>query len=224
MAKILVVEDNENVSRGIRDWLARERYCVEIASTGKDGLQLLQHYQYDLVILDWELPGMCGLDVCSEFRGHGGVTPILMLTCRKSLREKRTGLDSGCDDYLTKPFEPEELSARVRALLRRPATVNSGPLRAGSIIVDPVSRTVTRNGEQLHCSPKEYALLEFLIKHPNRVFSQNELFRQAWESASDASSPEMVRTFIRKLRSKLDLEGEESLIHNVHGQGYKLVL
>lgn len=223
MAKILVVEDDLNISQGIRDWLVMDQHIVEEAVSGKDALQLLEFYKYDVIILDRGLPEMDGIEVCRRFREMGGLTPILMLTARKATSEKREGLDSGADDYLTKPFEPEELSARVRALLRRPVTIHVGPMKAGNISLDPVSRVASRDCQNLNLSPKEFFLLEFLMKHPNRVFSGDELFSHLWDSQTE-TSPDMVRTIIKKLRRKIDEEGCSSIIQTVHGQGYKLVL
>lgn len=222
MAKILVVEDDENVSDGIKDWLMLEHYVVEQAADGADALQLLAHYKYDLIILDWDLPTVSGIDVCRSFRAQGGLVPILMLTGKNALKEKREGLDSGCDDYLTKPFELEELSARIRALLRRPAPIHAGLIQVGPLALDPSSRTVMKEGAPLHLAPKEFALLEFLMKYPDTVFSQDELFDRIWKSTSD-TSPDMVRTVLKNLRKKIDEQGRESLIRNIHGQGYKLV-
>jgi DNA-binding response OmpR family regulator len=222
MSKILVVEDDACISDGVRDWLVLEKYLVEQTANGGDALQLLLNYKYDLIILDLELPESSGLEVCRVYRSRGGTTPILMLTGKNTVRDKREGLDSGADDYLTKPFDLEELSARIRALLRRPAPIRTGPIQVGAVTLDPSKRIVTHNGEVLQLSPKEFSLLELLMKYPNTVFSQNDLFQQIWQSTSD-TSPDMVRTVIKQLRRKLDATGESCLIQNVHGQGYKLV-
>ena len=221
MAKILVVEDDLSVSSGIKKWLQLEEHVVEEVANGHDAAQLLKYYKYDLVILDWNLPDKSGIEICREFRREGGSSPVLILTGKGQVAEKREGLDSGADDYLTKPFDPEELSARVRALLRRPFMLHGGAIRIGDLEIDFAGRIVVKAGERLELSPKEFAILELLAKHPNQVFSGQEIFDRVWESQSD-TSPEIVRTFIKKLRRKLGDDGNNSVIGNVHGQGYKL--
>ncbi len=221
MAKILVAEDETNVAQAIADLLRQENHTVEIVSDGDAGLELLRFYKYELLILDWGLPGKEGIEICRQFRAAGGNTPILMLTARNATREKRLGLDAGADDYLTKPFEAEELAARVRALLRRPAATHSNLLRIKDIVVDTTSLTVTRADEVVALSPKELSLLTFLLRHPNQVFTPEALLDRVWESSSD-TAPDMIRTYVKKLRAKLDRPGEPSIIQNLHGQGYRL--
>lgn len=223
MAKILVVEDDKPLSQLIVDWLTGEKYTPEAVFEGTEGLERLKFYKYDVIILDWELPGLSGPEICQQFRTHGGQTPILMLTGKKEIQDKATGLDAGADDYLTKPFHMVELSARIRALLRRSSVdVTRTVLTAGHITLDPISRKVTSNGKDITLQPKEYSLLEFLLRHPNQPFSAEAILDRVWSSESDAS-PDTVRLQIMRLRHKIDLEGKESMVRTMHRVGYMLV-
>ncbi len=221
MAKILLVEDEPDLSELIREWLKADKHVVEVVSSGEDAIDRLKFYKYDVVILDWILTGKSGLQVCQEYRATGGTTPILFLTAKKMIDEKEAGLDAGSDDYLTKPFEMKELSARLRALLRRPQVFSGSNLKVGGLDLDTSTRKVFYHGEELSLLPKEFALLEFLMKHQNKVFSSEALIERVWNSESDAS-PEVIRTYIKRLRKRLDIEGKPSLLQTVHGVGYKL--
>lgn len=222
MGKILVVEDEQDLAFQVRDWLSREHHLIEVVHNGRDALDRLRVYKYDAIILDWMLPGMAGVDVCKEFRSkQKGKTPILMLTARSGIDDKEEGLDSGADDYLPKPFQLRELSARVRALLRRASGATSNALSVRNIVVDPSARKVTRDGLEVRLEPKEFALLEFLVRNPNTVFSTEALITRVWESES-LVSPDAIRTYVKGLRKKLDTEGQPSLIGTVHGVGYRL--
>ena len=223
MAKILIVEDDEQLSELIVDWLTGEKHTPEAVYEGTEGLQRLKFYKYDVIILDWELPGLSGPEICNQFRQSGGQTPILMLTGKKEVTDKATGLDAGADDYLTKPFHMIELSARLRALLRRASVdVSRTILSAGHISLDPVSRKVTAHGNEIALQPKEYSLLEFLLRHPNQPFSAEAILDRVWSSESDAS-PDTVRLQIMRLRHKIDAEGKESMVRTIHRVGYMLV-
>lgn len=205
----------------IRDWLTIEHHNVEVVGDGKEGLEKLQFYEYDIVILDWALPGMQGVDILKEFRNKGGVTPVLMLTGKDAVTEKEQGFDAGADDYLTKPFHMKELSARLRALLRRPQAYVGDVLEHGSLSLDRSNYAVVRNGEQIRLLPKEFALLEFLMRHPNQVFSADALLNRVWASESDATI-DALTTCIKRLRKKVDVQGQQSIIRTIHGVGYKL--
>jgi DNA-binding response OmpR family regulator len=223
MAKILVVEDDRELSALIVDWLTGEKHVPEPVYEGTEGLERLKFYKYDAAILDWELPGLPGPEICRQYRDSGGHTPIIMLTGKKELEDKTTGLDSGADDYLTKPFQMPELSARLRALLRRSGReVSRNVLSAGHIELDPVSRKVTSNGTEISLQPKEYSLLEFLLRHPNQPFSAEAILDRVWSSESDAS-PDTVRLQIMRIRNKIDVDGKESMIRTIHRVGYILV-
>lgn len=222
MAKILIVEDEPDLAEPVRAYLTHEHHLVEVVADGNEALERLRFYKYDLIVMDWMLPGMHGVEVCKHFRASGGTTPILMLTSRKQVNDKITGLDSGADDYLTKPFDVQEIAARVRALLRRPQAVSSNVLTARNLVLESSTFRVTRNGEDVSLLPKEFALLEFFMRHPNQVFSAEALLDRVWSSESEAS-PETIRTYIKRLRQKIDIKGEKnSIISTVHGVGYKL--
>jgi len=222
MAKILVIEDDAELSEVIQDWLTEERHVVDAVDNGAEALDRLKFYSFDLLIVDWMLPGsVSGLDVCKEFRSKGGHTPILILTGKGEIADKEVGLDSGADDYLTKPFHPKELSARIRALLRRSKQALDNVLSARDLRLDTQSHKLSRNGEEIQLLPKEFALLEFLMRHPNQVFSPEALIERVWSTESEAS-PDTVRVHITKLRSKIDADGEASMIRTIHRVGYKL--
>ncbi len=217
MAKILIVEDTIDILELIKDILEKEHYTVETAANGTDGWFFLKTYEYDLVILDWQMPGMSGIDVLKEFRDTGGQTPVLMLTGLSSFSNKEEGLDSGADDYLTKPFNPGELCARVRALLRRSAKATKNVLKGGDIELDPVNYVVNVAGQKVDLQPKEFQLLEFFMRHPNKVFDQEAVLNRVWTSDSDATV-QALRSTLRRLRSKVDPEGK--ILRTVHGVGY----
>ncbi len=221
MPKVLIVEDDADFLSRLQEWLSLEKFIVESTCDGSDALDRLKTYQYDVIVLDWNLPGMSGVDVLDAFRKNGGKTPVLMLTGRNTVKEKTTGLDAGADDYLTKPFDLLELSARLRALLRRPHIVQSDVLKNGEIELDTVSRAVKVAGRSVTLLPLEYALLEFLMRHPNQVFSHTALVDRVWKAESTATS-EAVRTLVMALRKKIASPGRTSVIKTVHGMGYRL--
>jgi two-component system, OmpR family, response regulator len=222
MAKILIVEDDRDLGGMVLDWLRFEHHNVEMVHNGQEGLERLQTSEYDCVVLDWELPGMDGIEVCRRFRSGGGHTPIIMLTGKNAISEKEAGLDSGADDYLTKPFNMKELSARLRALLRRPVGVVSNILKVRDIEMDPARYLVTKAGVEIQLLPKEFSLLEFFMRHPNQVFSSDALIQRVWHSDSDATG-DAIRTCLKRLRKKLgDNDEKEPIIQTVHGVGYRM--
>lgn len=223
MAKILVVEDNKEIQEILSFALQAKGYSVQKCFSGKEAISCLQVYKYDLVILDWMMPEITGLDVLKHYRGRGGKTPVLMLTAKTSVDDKELGLDQGADDYLTKPFEIKEFLARVRALLRRPSGSLAGTtLTAGVLSLDPATCQVTRSGKEIHLRPKLYSLLEFLMRHPNQVFSGEAILERVWTDDSMASS-ETVRTHIKLLRQAIDGESDTSLVRTIRNRGYMLV-
>ncbi len=221
MSKILIVEDDETLSRMVSDWLTSEHHHVEVSNNGTDGLEKLQYFQYDLIILDLQLPGMGGISILREFRNMGKQTPVLILTGKDRIEDKEVGLDTGADDYLTKPFHMKELSARLRALLRRPRNYVGDTLTAGPLALNSGAHSVTVGGEEVSLLPKEFALLELLMRHPEQVFSADALLNRVWASESE-STIDALTTCIKRLRKKIDREGQPSFIKTVHKVGYKL--
>lgn len=221
MAKILVVEDTPSLSEVICSWLEGERHLVECVDNGTEALDRLRFYHYDVILLDWGLPDMAGVEVCRSVRQAGNKVPILMLTAKKDISDKEFGLDSGADDYLTKPFDMREMSARVRALLRRPGQIQGSLLKAGDLELEPESHKVTKNGQELHLQPKEFALLEFFMRHQGQTFSLEAILDRLWSSDADANT-ESVRKHITRLRAKIHNESDAVLLKNIHGVGYKL--
>lgn len=221
MEKILVVEDDRDLAEMVRRWLEIEKYMVDVVYDGASALPMIKMNDYDLMILDWRLPGISGLELCQQFRSAGGNAKVLFLTGKDRIEEKEAGFAAGADDYLTKPFQMRELVMRVKALVRRPKVLVSDVLKAGYLTLEVDTHRVSRNAELLQLSPREFALLEFLMQNPGRVFSADALLNRVWESDAEAS-PDAVRTFIKQLRKKIDVEGQTSMIKTVHGLGYKL--
>jgi DNA-binding response OmpR family regulator len=221
MPKILIVEDDVELSKKIRDWLTWEKHVVDVANNGDDGWEMIRTYRYDAIVLDWQMPGMTGVEICKQFRAKGGVTPILMLTGKETIDDKEQGLDAGADDYVTKPFHARELSARLRALLRRPADVYPDTLKVGGVTLESGVHRVMKDGREIQLQPKEFALLEFLMRHPGKVFSSKLLLESLWDADSEASE-ETIRTYMKTLRRKITNEGENCMIKTVHGLGYKI--
>ncbi len=221
MAKILLVEDDRDLCCMISDGLSAEKHTVEMVHEGLEGRDRLLGFEYDLVILDWELPGLSGVEILKEMRNKGRQAPVLMLTGKSSISEKETGLDSGADDYLTKPFSMKELLARIRAILRRPTGYSGTVLKSGDLSLDPVLHKLSRNGEEIKLLPKELALLEFFMRHKGQVFTAEAVLNRVWSSESEAS-PDSFRTCLKRLRQKIDVDGADSVIEYVHGLGYRI--
>ncbi len=221
MAKILLVEDDPVYSDVVKDFLEREKHLVEVVENGLDALEFLRSCQFDLIILDWNIKGIPGVTVCARYRISGGTTPILMLTGRAEIEDKEQGLDSGADDYLVKTAEMRELAARVRALLRRPAAVSGTLLQTADIVLDTPKGTVSKGGKQLQLFPREFALLEYLLRHKGQVFSPEALLDRVWSSDIEAS-PHTVRTCVNRLRAKIESPGAAPIIKTIYGFGYKI--
>jgi DNA-binding response OmpR family regulator len=219
MPKILLVEDDEQLAELITAGLTSQNFVVEHLTDGAEGLHRLKYYHFDVAILDWALPGMAGVDVCKEFRKSGGTIPVLMLTGKQALHDKEEAFDIGADDYLTKPFAFRELSARIRALLRRPHAIQKPTIDLGLITMDLSGRIVTISGAPIEIRPAEFSVLELFMKSPGRVFTTEELLTKLFHSESEASD-EAVRQRIFRLRKTLGKH--ESLIKTVAGVGYKL--
>ena len=221
MAKILIVEDNSDVATIIEDSLSLGDHSIDVANDGSTGKELLSTRDYDLVVLDWVLPEKSGLDLCREHRQSGDTTPIMMLSAKSHIDEKEKAFEAGADDYMTKPFHVQEFMARVRALLRRPKALNGGLLSIGEIVLDCKNHKVTRGGEPIKLYPRDFALLEFLMRHPNQIFAAKTLLDCVWRSDS-AASVDTVRQCLMRLRNSLKDESGDVPIRNIHGVGYRL--
>lgn len=221
MAKVLIIEDDAGLIDMIEDWLTSEHYLTERAMTGGEAEELIRNYTYDVIVLDWQLPEVSGIDLLKALRADGNSTPVLMLTGKDAIDDKEMGLDAGADDYLTKPFHMKELSARLRALLRRVGSSNANELTMGPLWLDPGSFIATLDGKSINLLPKEFQVLEHLMRHPGQVFSAEQLLDRVWKSESDVG-PESVRQCIKRLRKKIEIEGQDSLIETLYGVGYKL--
>lgn len=219
MSKILLVEDNDTLCLTIESFLITEHHVVDVVQTGTEGLERVLHYPYDVIILDWDLPGVAGVEICRQFRANGGATPVLILTGKNRVSEVEQGFDSGADDYLTKPFDLRVLAARLRALLRRPSLVKSSVFTHDDLSVDMTNAKVTRGGVEIHLLPKEFALLEFLIRHAEQAFTADVLVQRVWPTESEFSA-EGIRPHINRLRAKIDAPNSPSLIQTIRGRGY----
>lgn len=220
MTKLLLIEDQKDFADAVRDWLVAQNYLVDIANDGSEALHYLRSGEYDLLILDLNLPGVSGIDVARTFRRHGGKAPIIMLTGNKTIDDKELGFEAGADDYLTKPFNMRELSMRVKAQLRRNSGFNDGGLEIGDLKIYPDEYRVLMNGKEVSLLPKEFALLLFFAKNPGKVFSSEALIQRVWPSDAEAS-PDTIRSYITRLRNKLGMNGDKQMIVTVYGVGYK---
>jgi len=221
--RLLVVEDTDKLAKALKRGLENEGYAVDTLGDGHLAQTRLRsrHDEYDVVVLDVMLPGVDGFTICRDLRERGVTVPVLMLTARDSIDDKVTGLDSGADDYLVKPFAFEELLARVRTLLRRPRGALPVALTAGDLTLDPVSRTARRGALELGLTAKEFSLLELLMRHPGEVLSRERIVDHVWDDEYDASS-NVIDVHIKNLRRKVDRAGGPSLFKTVRGVGYSL--
>ena len=215
----MLVEDDTDTAEVIRQWLTRESHVVDRVGDGSEAVDRLRLNEYDVIVLDWDLPGLSGVDVCRSFRNMGGVTPVIMLTGKSDIDDKETGLDAGADDYLTKPFHPRELSARLRSMLRRPPRVISKKIQVKDLELHSDSRKVLKNGIEITLLPQQFTLLEFFMRHPDEVFSGEALLNRVWSDESEVS-PETVRSHLTRLRQRIDDPDKESYIRTVHRVGY----
>jgi two-component system response regulator MprA len=218
--RILIIEDDEAILRLLRRGLAYDGYQVDTAVDGQSGLNLARDAHPDLIILDWMLPGMDGLEVCRRLR-TGGNVPILMLTAKDTIQDRVQGLDAGADDYLVKPFELDELLARVRALLRRTQPDRAQSLSFGDLTLDTGTRQALRKGRVISLTAKEYELLELFLRHPRQVLTREMIFDRVWGYDFGGES-NVLDVYIRYLRQKLEAEDEMRLLHTVRGVGYVL--
>jgi len=221
--KVLVVEDEHRIASYIKKGLKIKSYIVDLAFDGQDGFDLASSGEYDLIILDVMLPKLDGLTACRNLRKANVHTPILMLTAKTQIDDKVDGLDAGADDYLSKPFAFGELLARLRALTRRRLTKVDTMLKVGDLLLDPVNYRVSRAGKQIELSKKEFALLEFLMRHQGKILNKDQLVERVWNYDSDIL-PNTVQVYIGYLRKKIDQQfpKEAQLIKTVRGFGYKI--
>lgn len=221
--RILVVEDDRRIARAIKQGLEQEAYAVDVCYDGDNGYLTAQEEEaYDLIVMDVMLPGRSGLNVSRQLRQQGIATPILLLTAKDQPADVVSGLDSGADDYLAKPFSFEVLLARIRALLRRPKSTAGQVLEVADLSLSPSSKRVERSGQVLNLSTKEYALLEYLMRHRGQVLSKNNIRSHVWDFDADVL-PNTVEVFINYLRAKVDKPFRtKPLIQTVRGFGYKI--
>ncbi len=219
--RALVLEDDIHLSRLLKTYLTKHRLIVDCVFDGEQALKKIISNNYDVVILDIGVPNKSGLGVCQEVRAAGLNTPILMLTGRHSIEDRVIGLDAGADDYLAKPFGMRELLARVQALLRRPQQVLPLELKAGDLTMNPIAYTVERAGQPIELMPKEFALLEHMLRNQGVTLTKQELLSSVWGVYSTSSS-NRLEVYIRYLRQKIDQDFDYPLIKTVRGIGYKL--
>ncbi len=221
--KILVVEDEHLIANSLKKGLEQENYTVDLAFDGLKGFDLASTGEYDIILLDLMLPGLDGLSICQKLRACNNHTPILMLTAKSQLEDKIKGLNSGADDYLTKPFAFEELLARIRSLSRRPQKTNGFVLSVGDLYLDTLNFVVKRGDKEIQLSSKEYSLLEFFLRHLNQVVTKDQIIQYVWSYESDIL-PNTIEVYIRNLRKKIDLpfKDKPQLIKTIRGFGYKL--
>ena len=218
--RVLIVEDEPELADLLARAVRQAAWAADVVSSGRAALEALAIYPYDLMVLDLGLPDMEGALVCRRWRQEGGRTPILILTARAALGDRVAGLDAGADDYLTKPFEVEELLARLRALARRPTDTFPPVLQFGDLMLNPSTRTAQRNGRDIKLSAREYALLEYLMRNPNRLVDRSQILDHVWDDNFDPVG-NSVEVLVGRVRRRIDLAGAQPLIHTVRGGGYR---
>ncbi len=219
-ARILIIEDDEAILTFLRRGLAYDGYQVDTAKDGQTGLLLARDTPPDLIVLDWMLPGLDGLEVCRRLR-QGGPVPILMLTARDTVNDRVQGLDAGADDYMVKPFNLDELLARIRALLRRTQPNRPKVYQFSDLTLDTGTRQALRNDRVIDLTAKEYELLELFMRHPRQVLTREMIYDDVWGYDFGGES-NIIEVYVRYLRQKLEIPGEPRLIHTVRGMGYVL--
>jgi DNA-binding response OmpR family regulator len=219
--RVLVVEDEASIANFVRKGLSEAGYAVDVASDGEEGFAYALAAEYDVFILDIMLPRMDGLELLSQLHRHGVHVPTLMLTARDTIEDRVEGLDAGADDYLVKPFAFPELLARVRALLRRPPLQTDTVLSIADLEMNTATREVRRNGYLIDLSPREYAVLEYLMRHPNQVLTRTQIGEHVW-NFDFYNESNVVDVYIGYLRRKIDLTSDVSLIQTIRGVGYRI--
>lgn len=219
--RILIIEDERRLSNVVKKGLMEEGFAVDQAFDGEEGIYLAESEAYDLIILDLMLPKVDGLKVCSELRNKKIKTPILMLTAKSKIEDKVKGLESGADDYLAKPFAYAELKARIQALIRRSHNEADPLLKHEDLELDPAKHIVKRSGKTIPLTPKEFAILEYLLRHKNTIVTRTQVTEHVWDYNFDALS-NVVDVFITTLRRKINTRFKNKLIQTIHGVGYKI--
>jgi DNA-binding response OmpR family regulator len=219
--RVLVVEDERQLAAGLRDGLEAEGFAVDVAADGIDGLWMAREHPYDAIVLDIMLPGLNGFRLCATLREEGIWTPILMLTAKDGQLDEAEALDTGADDYLTKPFSYVVLLARLRALLRRGARERPAVLEAGDLLLDPATRHVRRGEVPVELTARETALLEFMLRHRGEVLPKRTIIEHVWNDDFEGD-PNIVEVYIRRLRNKLDRPFGRSAIETMRGAGYRI--
>ena len=219
--RILIVEDEKPLADVIKQGLSEEGYAVDVAYNGEDGLFMAENEPSDLIILDIMLPIVDGMTILKKVRKRGIKSPVLMLTAKDALFDKVSGLDSGADDYLTKPFLFEELLARIRALLRRSSEVKTSMMEIGDLVINMATHEVKRRGKDISLTAKEYALLEYMALNKNKVLSRTSLTEHLYDQDFNLDS-NVIDVFINRIRTKIDKGFHKGLIHTVRGAGYML--
>jgi heavy metal response regulator len=219
--RILVIEDEKKVANFIKKGLEEEHYAVDTAYDGEEGLDLAEANEYDLIVLDLMIPKIEGLEVLKTIRGKKNNTPVLVLTAKNTVEDIVKGLDAGCDDYLTKPFAFMEFLARVRALLRREKKDKEPLLRIGDLTLSLVTHKVTRKEKEIELTSKEYALLEYFMRNPDKVLTRTMISEHVWDYHFD-SMTNVIDVYVNYLRKKIDKDFEPKLIHTLRGIGYMM--
>ncbi len=219
--RILLVEDDPKLAKFIESELSLEGYQVTVAPNGLDGLTIARDAQPDLLILDWMLPGISGLDICLRLRSTGVQVPIIMLTAKDEVPDRVTGLNAGADDYVTKPFSMEELLARVKARLRRTQPNDPEQLQFEDLILNGLTREVSRGSQLIELTAKEFDLLEFMLQNPRQVITRDRILEKVWGYDFMGES-NIIEVYIRALRIKLEASNSKRLLHTVRGVGYVL--
>jgi DNA-binding response OmpR family regulator len=222
MAKILLVEDDSEISESIVNWLELEKFTIDLAASGEDALEMLAKSSYDLLLLDWGLPGINGLEVFKRYRAAGGQSPVIFVTGRYDLEHMSFGAD-GPDDFITKPFDMRELSCRIRLRLRQPGTTRLAKLSVGNVLLDQETRKVYIDTKAVRLTNNEYAVLELLMAHPNQTFSCQAVLDAVWADDPE-SSAETVQACVKNLTRKLSLEGQPCLLKTTEGQGFAVAV
>jgi DNA-binding response OmpR family regulator len=217
-----MIDDDRDLCCVVLDWLTHDGYSADAVYDGDSGRQQLMEKCHDIYIVDWDLPHVSGVSLCQEYRKNGGQSPILILTGKVGIDSKEIGLDSGADDYLTKPFDVKELSARLRALLRRPKRLMvDNVLKFGDIELDTATGRVTRDNQVIELQKTEYALLERMLRHQKTIMKSEDLISYLWPAGSEAGDG-ALRMTIKRLRDKIDVEGKPSIIESMKRVGYRL--